>query len=309
MSRCTLIRGLVGLALALGIAAPAHAAGGPQTLSVTPAIFEQTVERGSATTHQVIVTNNGSEPLFIRAQPAAFELHEDIASEYKQIYDTSAWITIPQPEFTLRASERRTVSFTVTVPVQAEPGGHYATIYFESLIPDAAPGHQVITAAPRVGTLAFLTVQGNIIERAEIAGFSVPRLHEGGNVPIELKLRNTGNLHLLPTGRVKVTDGRGRVVTTLTIDPGFTMPKTTRTYGLTWSGAQLFHRYFIQAEVRYGSQGDTIASRPLELWVAPWTLMAFVLLPLAAIVVALYFTRRRWLSFWQAFRGRPDTKS
>jgi hypothetical protein len=304
----------MGVALAMVFEVPAHAAGGPQQLALSPAIQERSLHAGTTSEQQVVLSNLTNEPLTISAYAGSFILNEKLDPKYRAMYDASTWFYIPEPEFVLQPLERRRITYSVTVPLEAEPGGHYATLYFESLIPASKSKQDAFSASPKVGMLALITVKGDIVERAEIASFKVPRVHEKGPVPIQLNLRNTGNVHLLPAGRVKIYDGRGRMITELPVDPGFTMPRTTRAYNLTWTGARFFGRYYVQAEVRYGSNSATITSKRIGLWVLPWTNIFITLLLVAAIAVLAYKTRPRWLRALRAFkasrsRGRAKSQS
>jgi hypothetical protein len=290
--------------LALAVpAAPAWAADTPQTLSVTPAIFEQILTPGTTTQHEVVLTNLTAQPLAIQAHAGGFELKEQLDSRYRDLYDSSSWFSIAQPQFTIEPGARHTATFTITVPPRAEPGGHYGTVFFESLVPAGDGQRSQISAAPRVGMLTFLTVKGDIREQAAIGRFELPRLLESGPVPVDLSLKNSGNVHLLPTGRVRIFDGAGHPLTDLAWPPGFTMPGTTRIYHVSWTGAQAFHSYLVQGDVTYGTSRGRLTTGRVRVWIIPWKALLVLVFLVVPLAVAGYRSRGRAARAWRAFRS------
>jgi zinc-ribbon domain len=46
--------------------------------------------------------------------------------------ELSTWISIDTPEFTILPGSEKTINFTITVPTNATPGGHYGAVFFKN---------------------------------------------------------------------------------------------------------------------------------------------------------------------------------
>lgn len=75
---------------------------------------------------------------------------------------SSTWITTDQVGyFTIPAGGSRVINYTVNVPINASPGGHYGAIFFNN--PDGAVTGNTVQMNRRIGMLYLLTVPGDIV--------------------------------------------------------------------------------------------------------------------------------------------------
>ncbi len=122
--------------------------------------------------------------------------------------DASAWFKITEPDFILQPGVSKTITIKLAPPVDATPGGHYATIYFQPVIPDSVLTSETAFLAARVGVLSFLIVRGDIKQELAIDSFTPPGLKQTGPITFNVALKNTGNVHTLPTGAVTIRNWR-----------------------------------------------------------------------------------------------------
>jgi len=261
-------------------------------LSVAPGIIRDTVAPGVTFTSQITVGNGTDQPAAFHASAAEFAANEPVDPAFRKAFDASPWFTISAPDFLLLGQQARTIDVRIAVPRDAEPGGHYATIFFSSFVPDQAnPGSSTVINA-RIGVQVLLTVTGAIKEHASPVGkvAVAPFQGEAGPTPMSLTIRNDGNVHLDPAGSIVVRDVFGRKVTELPLTGGLVpgsgptlLPGTQRRYEVTWEHGLRFGYYRAEATVAVGSQGTKIAVASTRFVLLPMV----VVLPLGAMVVLI----------------------
>jgi hypothetical protein len=83
-------------------------------------------------------------------------------SSWLDILKSSTWITTDESGmFTVAPHSNRVINYTVNVPPNAVPGGHYGAIFFNN--PDMAVSGNAVKMNRRIGMLYLMTVPGNIV--------------------------------------------------------------------------------------------------------------------------------------------------
>lgn len=274
-------------------------------LSVSPAITEHTLKPGETKGFTVTVRNITQLPLPVTTVAKSFSPLEDIAKDLsnKNTFDASAWFKIDEPDFILQPGSTRIVHLTVTAPQTAEPGGHYATIYFKPMIPADALRPETAFLRGEVGVLAFMIVPGRIDENMSLQPVKSKRFQQSGPITFTGKFINEGNVHMLPSGSVTVTDWKGRVAATLPLPPMIVLPSTARSFTMTWDKGKPFGRYTAKAVITYGSATETLSSTT-SFWVFPISLVLIVgtSLGIMLFIVLRHADRLRMAA--RALRGR-----
>ena len=273
-------------------------------LAVSPAITEQVLTPGKPTRAVVRVTNITRIPLPIKSSVKNLTLNEALLPDAsKDIYDASTWFTLEPADFILQPNQTKDIAVSILAPAKATPGGHYATVYFQPLVPTEALSPSMAYLNARVGVLAFLIVRGDIHEQAKLSEPVMPRIKQFGPVEIKLPVTNSGNVHLLPEGKVFIRDFRGRTVSTLALPTGLVLPKTVREYKLIWDNHGRIGYFTAQAQLTYGTDKQTVQTETVGFLIFPWLP---VLLIAAAVTLVTWFiirTRTRWTAAWQALKG------
>lgn len=121
-------------------------------------------------------------PLFVRKSELVFPDQQ-----------LSTWISLSQPSVTVAPSQEVTIDFTISVPSNATPGGHYGAVFFKN------PGSEVSTGwnigiNVDYGILILLTVRWDIDGEWEVGN---PSIHFGGstisNTWVLSELKNISN--------------------------------------------------------------------------------------------------------------------
>ncbi len=165
----------------------AKAQTGSLGISVAPQVFEMDVFAGE-TIHQKILVGNLSEvALPLSARPADFTAAEDsgemLFEEDSQdlSFASRLWFKFEKPNVILDPGEKRWLEFSINVPANAEPGGHYSVVLFEPQLPSFYFREGQPRAIPVVGALFLISVKTLSLEpilsenKIAISEFGIPK--------------------------------------------------------------------------------------------------------------------------------------
>ncbi|MBI4426673.1 MAG: hypothetical protein HY567_03785 [Candidatus Kerfeldbacteria bacterium] len=296
---------ILTLALSLSLVA-LLAAQRSEALTISPPTFEVMAKPGESKSLSIRVINDQSTLVTLFTSTANFKAQgetgqPDFLFDVETI-DLASWIKPGKTSFTLEPGDSTFVPFTIDVPAQAEPGGHYAGLFFGTGAP-AADGGQVGIES-KLGALIILSVEGNIRESAAVKEFDTsPDRRNHLPVPFVLRIENIGNVHFRPAGFVTIRNMFGGVSTTIPVNPkeGAVLPASIRRFDLLWqrldsqdNGGSFFREladewknfglgsYTAEAVVTYG-QNDRVITATTKFTVFPWRLFLLI----AVIVVVL----------------------
>ena len=156
-------------------------------LSVSPQIFELDFFPGEKIEQKIKLGNLSDVPIPILVKVTDFTAEEDSGemqfdeSLQDPIIASRKWFKIENPNFILEAREKKEVNFEISVPENAEPGGHYSVILFEPQLPSFyfKPGQP--KTIPVVGVLFLISVRTLALEPIsierpiEIVEFKIPK--------------------------------------------------------------------------------------------------------------------------------------
>ncbi len=205
---------------------------------------------------------------------------------------------------TLMPGDTRDVNFTIKAPKDAEPGGHYAAIFTST----SPPEEQQIGLGEKTGVILLVTVPGDIREKAELLEFSLAsgkKLYNRPPVEFLVRIKNTGNIHFKPKGRISINGWAGEKEN-INANPigGNVLPNSVRAYHPLWEGPEEtggfmeelknewnnfgFGRYNAHLEMDWGTKGEKFISN-VKFWVFPWRVL---LIGLIVVVIVLLILRR-----------------
>ncbi len=264
-------------------------------LSASPAILETVLELDKATITSVTIQNNTNFPLPIKGSVSAFLSTEKINEENKETFNASRWFSLEPADFILQPNEVKKVEVTINPPKGAEPGGHYATIYFRPLIPQDAVSSGSTISLARIGILAMMIVPGHIETSLTSSPLSAPLWSSFGPVKFWSTLTNNGSVHLLPSSTLIIKNIWGQTVAELKSDPTIVLPHTTKENNLIWDKKLGLGPYSATLTAFYGTDEKPIISDPVVTYLVPWPLIlaTFVLL---TFVYKIFIVNRRRLA-------------
>ena len=256
--------------------------------------LRQTVVLEPGTTQEVTVqvTNTASHLRSIRIGVDTFRVDPGTGSA---IFGTEGvakdWITFSDKYITLDAFETKEVVFTARIPRDAVSKAHYVGLFAQE-----KPGPGQVGVSARVGSLLFLHVAGQVKESVVVEDFSVsaePLL----DTPLEarVQIRNTGDIHIVPQGEIRIINNRDTVIQTLRVNP----EKKVVYPGHSWHTYGDFYTLSlwdvgplrIQYVIRYGLSNKVITGE-MVVWFVPY-MYILVLLAVLGVCVVLFLRIRR----------------
>jgi hypothetical protein len=297
--------------LAIAVFVFAHEA---HAITVSPVRYDFEITPGRSVQEDILLLNDTN-------QRETFTLHAEnfIANgeDGGQLYfsedaptDLASWVHFGESTVTLNPGESAKFPFAISVPEGAQPGGHYATLFFTR--GGGKDSGSAVGISEQIGVLLLVRVPGEVREDARVESL---RMKTGGwlnRLPavFELRIRNAGSVHLYPRGTVVIRNLLGNVVARLPANPhnSAVLPNSVRRLDSGWMKvaetssdgffAELwnewrnfaFGRYTASVEMTYGSQQAQLGNAVVSFWVFPWhLLLVFTLLLIALIgVIRLY---------------------
>lgn len=152
---------------------PAHAISSPdRSLGISPLRNELTIAPGTSFDGKLTLTNSGKETLAVTMNAEVFSVTDEV---YDYSFDPSGkgvdWVTFGSNEITIESGKSATVTYKVAVPIDAEPGGRYLSLFASSSPSTAVPG---VTSINRVASLLYITVDGDVTRIGKVLTFNSP---------------------------------------------------------------------------------------------------------------------------------------
>jgi len=269
-------------------------------LSAIPPRLEVSVKPDATITQVIKVRNESSEVKTIKITLRDFVvndnkgtptfLDENSDSENNR-WAASAWIQVSPTSLTLKPGEMRILNLTVVPPANALPGGHYAAVVYS---PDSLASFDTTGASiqTNVGTLVYVTIPGDITQKASVQSFTAPKFSEFGPIDFKATVKNSSDIHIQPKGAITVNNWFGREIDKLKLNETNIFPYTTRDFSNTLDKKWLFGRYQANFEAYYGTAGGLIAAT-IFFWIIPWRLLILIVAGIAIIVTLITISKNK----------------
>lgn len=294
---------LIGLILmssvfvATALPAPTHAQsnGAAQGIEISPALVDLNAERGQTYTIKLKVTNVTPAALVYTSEVNDFTSKDEsgapqilIGENLPSTASVVDWVTTEQ-EFTLQSRESRTILASITIPSDAEPGGHYGAIRFSGRAPELQETGVGLSAS--AGMLMLIRVSGEINESANVASFFTANadgqsfFFENSPIKFVTRIKNDGNIHVKPIGSIELRDMFGNIVSTMPVNDSKSnvLPSSIRKFENEYKSDWMFGLYTANLTLGYGTTGQAITNS-ITFWVIPYKLILIVLLVLFTVV-------------------------
>lgn len=251
---------IVGLALAatLLVAVDASAQiepGQQERITLSPSSTTLRVDAGETKRGSMTVINDGDVAygfsVYARPYSVANELYEPDFTNPKPNTDVYTWVQFGQTNYRIEPGEQVEVDYTVRVPADATPGGHYGVLFAETA--ERGLEGTGVARKKRVGNLLYLTVNGDFATSGVFRGFNLPFWQTSAPVVSTARIENTGNADFRATVNTTAKDLFGRTKFSYTGDP-IVLPGTTRLAEMPWENAPSFGLFKVNQSVEFLDQ-------------------------------------------------------
>lgn len=209
-------------------------------LTLSPVFINLTTDPGISVSSAIRVTNNNNFREYLEIQVAKFTAN--YAGEAPIIVDLTPedefgkWVTFSEKQFVVEPNETKSVKFTVAPPKDSSLGYYYA-LMISRINESGEKSATLLKGSPAIPVLLEVRTP-NAKRELQLVDFSTDKLiYEYLPVTFKVKLKNTGNIHVVPSGDIFVDWGKDRDVGLVHANAtrGNILPKTERTYTSEWN--------------------------------------------------------------------------
>jgi len=299
---------IVSLSVSMATAQNTNSAG--NGFRVSPVRSEYTIDKGRSETLVVTVENPTDAAIKSRVVINDFVASDQENGEPRLILDDNApapknsfkKLVAPIADIQLGPRQKKDVPVSINVGGNANAGGYYGAVRF---IPADTGGNGNVGLTASVGTIVLVTVPGDLTEKLDLVELGATQNGElkgfmtGGDLSIVARLKNTGDIHVKPFGKVQIKNMFGKVVKEYelnAVEPRANiLPESVRKFedAVAKPGRGWFGRYTVQANIGYSQGSGDLITASSSFWYLPvWFLVLLVVL--AAIVAGVFWLVRRY---------------
>lgn len=188
------------------------------SLEVSPAYIDVTLQKPDEVQQvEVVYTNHSAKPITLQIFPIDFKQADDfgaiqmLSNPGSYSYSLSSFLSLESDTVLLDGGQKKTFIVTIKNREDLSPGGHYAAVVAK-VINDDTTGRPLVS--PAVSSLILLRKMGGERFNLSLKDVNWPENSVVFDYPRSLTLtfQNEGNIHVIPYGRVDVTDLFGRLI-------------------------------------------------------------------------------------------------
>ncbi len=266
-------------------------------LQITPAVREITLTPGQTTSVELQVENDEQEAINLNFDIVNFTAKPG-TGEPQYLEDATptgaaTWVDITDYTIVVEPGATESVVVNFDTPTSAEPGGHYVGVLFNMKQAGAEANDGQVNIESKIGVPMLITVRGDYEQSGDITAFATADnkdMYTSGPITFDLTYKNTGDVHLKPTGTVTITNMFGSNAASLTVNDKAVaiLPDNTRPLEVSsWSSVgSSFGKYTAEVQLTDGTVTDTAT---ISFWVLSTTgiIIAVVVLIVLIILIAL----------------------
>ncbi len=266
-------------------------------VSISPLVFELNADPETTVTNQVKIYNPTDDTMNVTMRMEDFTPVGEEGDVVLQnpgentAYSIARWTEITPEQISLPPKEEQYVTFTIDVPYNAEPGGHYGSLVASI----SAPSTEVTGSAieTKRGALILLRASGNVEEEVEISKFETEKVHENLPVDFSLSFKNTGNVHVKPVGFITISDMFGNQVEQIAIPQNNVIPGAIRTANTSWEEDISIGYYTATVVANYGTANANSVTESITFFVLPLKQVLLLGVILIAVIILVFTARKR----------------
>jgi hypothetical protein len=278
-----------------------------QSFQISPPTSNYSANPGESVKGTIKVTNLTDTALALLVGKENFvakgeEGEIELVNGADPLYSLAPWFNVSIDQLQVPARATKEFTYTIAVPADAEPGGRYGSILFNTIPPKLPNGQSGAVVEQQIAAVVFLRINGQAKESLGISSFATDKnFYEYGPVKFTTRVKNTGSVHEKPTGTITIKNMLGFTVAKVPLDEHFVIPGAIRRLHNDWpaSGKKpfLIGKYTAHLDATY-SNGQKLRA-DTSFTVIPYRLLAAILIILIIVFLVFWRGRKR---FGRAFR-------
>jgi hypothetical protein len=254
-------------------------------VTVGPAKIEFRLNPGETVNFSFFVRNDQNYDVYLYSDIEGFT-EEGTTKVFLGKVPEVEWVEIEKKVF-LKSGDSTNVPVKIKVPENAPPGGHFLVIWFGTA--PAEVKESGIGIGVRVGSLIYLNVSGNVIEKISIQNFKAPRIAFSFPVKFIYSILNEGNTYVRPTGDIEIKNLFGKLVANLKVNPKEVqiLPGKSKDFEDVWENTFAFGPYKVIYRIQYGENREF----NFNYWFFMFPIKIFVLIIVILVFVIFILPR------------------
>lgn len=217
--------------------------------------------------------------------------------EGDESYSLARWVNLSTEEIVLEPLEKVVVPFTISIPENVEPGGKYAAILLSNQ-PDVPVTGTQVSLGGKSGAIVLARIGGEVDEKGSIVEFtSDDNFYNYTPVKFTTLFRNTGNVHIKPTGKIEIKNTWGTVIDEIPVNEslGNVLPQSVRRFENQWHTDRFtLGKYNATLLLNFGEDDSYYVTETLSFWVVPVKEVAIVVTVLVVLILVLVVLVKRY---------------
>lgn len=286
------------------------------SISISPVSKTLRISSNTVYEDSFKVTNNGNSPMKFEVHTTPYSYTYSEATDSYQlgfsnenIYtQISRWITflasdgayVAKTTFTAEPNSSVEVHYRISTPDNIPGGGQYAVIFAHTLSDDTNSSGIRTEASP--GLVIYGRSDGETNVASEISGLAISQslTVEGSEKNVINgvgKVKNTGNVDFMASGRLKVTGIFGNVYyeteTTSARSRVSVIPESELSVSDSWDETPYFGMFNVEWTVRAGSNGSETITKFVLIMPPAVIITAILLLTIIIIWIIIVIRKRK----------------
>lgn len=170
-------------------------------LTISPLRTELNINPGISIDGLLTVTNSTNSMIEVNLGAEEFNVvNERYDYSFSPNSGVSKWITFKEERITLAIGGKKQIQYSVSVPINAEPGGRYVSIFASTA---AQLNDAKVSSIQRVSSLLYITVVGDVTKIGKLLSINSPKILKKDSVYVFL-IQNNGTTHFVSRYSVAV---------------------------------------------------------------------------------------------------------
>lgn len=255
-------------------------------LTITPLRKELFIQPGTSKTGIIELSNNSSQTTVIDLSAEEFNV---INQQYDYVFtaesDVAKWIKYDDDKIILDSNQKKTVQYTVGVPLLTEPGGRYLSIF--ASVKNNNEGDFGYTQ--RVASLLYITVEGDYSRDGNLLKLNSPWLIFDKS-KWSAVIQNTGSTHFISRYQVKISSIFSKKTYSDLNSESLIMPSSVRSIVDDITLPRSVGIYKLDFLIGIGDKPAANVVRYF-LYIPKYFLLIFIII--ITLVVSIYFAKKK----------------
>lgn len=306
---------------------------GSLNLTTSPLPINLAADPGETVTTELRIKNSGTTTEDLQVGLLKFGANNESGqprlADREPGDDYFDWVTFSENQFTAEPNVWHTITMTIDIPPEAGLGYYYAVTFTRAQGTDPTAQGASLDGGTAVLVLLGVDVP-YALRKVEVSEFkSGKSVYEFLPAEFEITLKNSGNIHLIPSGSIFITKGSEEVaVLPVNEARGNILPDSLRSFRVDWvdgfpvyepieengrvltnddgtakmrlkwdlgeAGKLRFGKYKATLLLAYDDgERDVPIEAVLTFWVIPWRIIFVGLLIAAVLLAGLYMIARQ----------------